>query len=488
MQQIPTLAQVNKAIAEAEYYDFLLQAWPVVEPTTPLENNWHIKYLCDILQYEIERIAKGQPKDKDIIINIPPRSLKSTITTVMLNAWAWARWPHLKFIGASYGGDLAVELSTKTRRLLESDWYRRNWGDMVKFADDQNQKARYENTAGGVRKSVGVGSGLTGSGADCILIDDPLSPLDANSQAARDEHITWFKETAYSRLNDQTRGLRVVIMQRLHEEDLTGWLLRNQPDKWRHICLPATDEYPIAPEEVRANYKDGLFFPSRFSRPVLTDAKTTMGIYGYSGQMGQSPVPAGGGIFKRDWFKRYRELPGKIHGYIWSWDTAGKTGEENDYSVGGLWALHDTGYYLVKVIRQRLEYPDLRRAVEDEFNAHRTNAVLVEDKSSGQAVLQDLKRSTDLPIIGRMTKGDKHATQDKVTRAHLASPTVEAGKVHIPEAAPWVADYISELTMFPNGAHDDQVDMTTQFINWITNRVPLVNSIRAGGKTQTADI
>lgn len=479
---IPTLREVNRAIAEREYYDFLLQAWPILEPTTPLEDNWHIKYLCDILQYEIERIAAGQPKDKDIIINIPPRSLKSTITTVLLNAWAWARWPHLKFISASYGGDLAVELSTKTRRLLENEWYKSNWGHLVKFTDDQNQKARYENTAGGVRKSVGVGSGVTGSGADVIAIDDPLNPLDANSQAARDEHITWFKETMYSRLNDQTRGLRVVIMQRLHEDDLTGWLLRNQPDKWRHIRLPATDEYHISPPELKAKYKGGLFFPARFSKPILADAKLTMGGYGYSGQMGQSPTPAGGGIFKREWFKYFTGLPAKIQQYTWSWDTAGKTGEENDYTVGQLWARCDNGHYLLKQVHERMEYPDMKRCMVNEFNARPGSVMLIEDKTSGQSVIQDLKRSTDLPILPIMP------IKDKVARAHLASPIVESGRIYLPEGQRWVADYITELSHFPKGVHDDQVDATTQYINWISTRTPLATGIRAGGKVLTSDI
>ena len=481
-EQIPTLEQVNKALAEREYYDFVLQAWPILEPTTPLEDNWHIKYLCDILQYEIERIAAGQPKTKDIIINIPPRSLKSTITTIMLNAWAWARWPHLKFIGASYGADLAVGLGTKCRRLIESNWYQRQWGNEVKFAEDQNQKARYENTAGGMRKSVGVGGALTGDGGDVILIDDPLNPLEANSQAARENCINWFRETAYSRLNDQIRGLRVVIMQRLHEEDLTGYILRNQPDKWWHICLPATDEYTINPPEVKANYKGGLFFPGRFSKQILDDAKLGLGSYGYAGQMGQNPVPAGGGIFKREWFKYYQGTPPKVQGYVWSWDTAGKTGEENDYSVGQLWAKCDNGYYLVKQVHERMEYPEMKRCIVNEFNARPSAVLLIEDKTSGQSVIQDLKRTTDLPILPIMP------IKDKVARAHLASPIVESGRVYLPEGQRWVADYISELCTFPKGVHDDQVDATTQYLNWIGTRTPLVNAIRTGGRTETSDI
>lgn len=456
--QIPTLYQINKELAEREYYDFFLQAWPILEPTTPLDNNWHIKYLCDTLQLEIERIARGEKKTTDIIINIPPRSLKSTIVTIFLNAWAWSRWPHLKFIATSYGGDLAVELAAKTRRVIDSDWYRRNWLKTVRFSDDQNTKSRFENTAGGVRKSVGVGGALTGSGADCLIFDDPLNPQEAHSEAERNNCLTWFKETAYSRLNNQEVGLRIVIMQRLHEEDLTGYILANQPGKWRLFCLPASDEYHISPPELKAHYQDGLFFPTRFSRLVLEAAKQTLATYGYAGQMGQSPAPDGGGVIKLDWLKFYKTAPDIIQTF-WSWDCAVKKGESNDFSVGvKLGEGEDHKYYVLDLLRGKWEYPELKRLIQVHGEQSGISGVLIEDKSSGQQLIQDLRRNTGLNILAF------ESDRDKIMRATLASPVMESGRLCIPENAPWLPDFMAELAYFPNGKHDDQVDALTQIL------------------------
>ena len=451
VNNLPTEAQVDRAIQEREYYEFFKAAWPILEPTTPLQDNWHIKYLCDTLQTEIERIAAGLPKTTDIIINVPPRSLKSSIVTVSLNAWAWTRWPHLKFISGSYAANIALELGLKTRRLVDSPWYQENWGARVKFSQDQNSKELFENTNHGLRKSVGVGGGVTGSGADVFIIDDPQNPEEAHSEADRKTCIRWFKETAYSRLNNQDVGLRVVIMQRLHQEDLTGWILENQPGLWRHICLPVSTEFQVRPASAVRFYKGGLFFPARFTPQIIRQAKVTLGDYGYAGQMGQAPAPIGGGIFKSDWWQRYKILP-RFSRRVWSWDTAVKTGEENDWSVGQLWAECENGYYLVRSIRLKLEYPDLLARVQAEFVLDPTAAILIEDKSSGQQLLQSIKKLTKLPIIAM------EAAKDKVTRANIITPTVQSGRVFIPESAEWLPAFVSELALFPNGANDDQVD------------------------------
>lgn len=454
---IPSLEQINKELAEWEYSEFFRQAWPILEPTTPLIDNWHIKYICDELQLEIERIAKGEKKTTDIIINVPPRSLKSSLVTILLNAWTWARWPHLKFIATSYGGDLAVELAMKTRRVIESDWYKSNWPGM-KLTDDQNTKSMFENTKGGIRKSVGVGAGVTGSGADVICIDDPLNPQEAHSEADRKNCLTWFKETLYSRLNNQDVGLRVVVMQRLHQEDLTGWIMDNQPGLWRLICLPATDEYHIHPPGLKSHYKDGLFFPARFSMPVLDDAKKTLGSYGFAGQMGQSPAPDGGGIIKLSWFKYYNTAPQIVQSF-WSWDCAVKKGEENDYSVGlKLGEGEDHKLYVLDLLRGKWEYPELKRMIQVHGEQPGISGVLIEDKSSGQQVIQDLRRNTGLNIMAF------ESDRDKIMRTQLASPVMESGRVYLPEQALWLADFITELSYFPNGKHDDQVDALTQIL------------------------
>ena len=455
MKTTLSINNIRKSVQERSYYRFFLAAWPVLEPTTPLQNNWHIKYLCDILQAEVERIAAGQPKTLDIIINIPPRSLKSSIVTTALNAWAWARFPQLRFIAASYASDLAIELATKTRRLIDSPWYQMNWGNSFRLTDDQNTKGMFENTKSGFRKSVGVGSSVTGSGADIICIDDAQNPEEAHSETERVNCIRWFKETAYSRLNNQATGLRVLVMQRLHQEDLTGWILENQPKLWRRISLPVSNEFSIYPPELAEHYKDGFFFPDRFTTQIIEQAKGTLGSYGYAGQMGQHPTPIGGGLIKSSWFKYYDMAP-NLKSAWWSWDCAVKTGQHNDFSVGIKIGESDNGYYIIDIMRGKWEYPELKRIIQSTGAGADVTGIIIEDKSSGQQVIQDLKRDTNLNILA--FESDK----DKIMRAQLVSPTIESGRVYIQNKAAWLPDFITEISLFPNGKHDDQVDALTQ--------------------------
>lgn len=462
--ELPSENEIIKSICEDSFYEFLKFSWPELEPTTELINNWHIEYLCNLFQKEMERIAENKPNTKDIIINIPPRTLKSTIVSVMLNAWAWAKYPHLKFIGCSFSGNLAVEHAVKSRRLIEGEFYRNKWGIDFKMTTDQNVKSFFENSKTGFRKGVGTGGTLTGSGCDVLVVDDILNPEESYSEVEREKANRWYKETAYNRLNNPEVGLRIIIMQRLHEEDLTGWCLKYQPDKYNFICLPATSEGNISPSELSKNYEDGFLFKKRLNKNVLDDFKQTLGSFGYSGQYLQNPMPAGGGIFKREWFKYYKQMP-EVKRSVWVWDTAVKKGEENDFSAGILICEGvDNNFYVPKIRRERVEYPELKRLIPQEFNADKSNYVLIEDKSSGQQLIQELKTSLPLPII------PVEVVKDKVTRANLVSPLVEAGFVYLPEGASWISDFIFELCNFPKAKHDDQVDAFCHGLNYLKNK------------------
>jgi len=456
-----------RSICKDSYYEFFNIAWEVLEPTTELIQNWHIKYLCDKLQAEVERIANKKPKDKDIIINIPPRSLKSSITTIFLNAWAWIKYPHLKFIAASFAQELANSLSMSTRRLIESNWYQEHFGNIFKLTTDQNTKSWFENDKGGMRKAVGVGSGITGMGADVICVDDALNPQMADSEAERINCLEWYDKTLFSRLNNQNIGLRVVIMQRLHENDLTGHLLGKRASYYKHICIPVENTEMISPKYLVGKYENGLFFPKRFPLSSLQEYKSNLGSYGYSGQMLQSPSPEGGGIIKQEWWKYYTNLPNTKR-KIWSWDTAVKTGTQNDYSVGILFGETDTGYYLIDCVRGKWEYPELKRMVQACNNKHKADTILIEDKSSGQQIIQDLQRGTNLPIINFKTDKDKQA------RVRICSSTIESGRVFLPENAEWLVDFLKEFNNFPNAKHDDIVDSTTQGLIYLTREKPFV--------------
>ena len=254
-------------------------------------------------------------------------------------------------------------------------------------------------------------------------------------------------------------------MQRLHERDLTGHLLAK--GGWTHLCLPAEAERKTVIDfgGLRVTRRPGeLLHPAREDAREIARAKRELGAYAFVAQYQQRPAPLDGGIVKPAWFKRYRVAPANPLRIVQSWDTAHKAAAINDPSVCGTWAETETGFYLIDVVRQRLEYPALKRAAISLAAKWRPDAVLIEDKASGQSLIQDLRAETRLPVIAQRPEADK------LTRMSAVSPAIEAGRLFLPENAAWLADYEAELATFPNAAHDDQVDMTSQFLRWATAR------------------
>jgi predicted phage terminase large subunit-like protein len=319
-----------------------------------------------------------------------------------------------------------------------------------------------------------VGGTLTGRGGNLILIDDPMKPEEALSETSRKAVKRWYDGTLYSRLDDKSRDRIVLIMQRLHVDDLVGHVLEQEP--WNHLDLPAIAEAPqkiqIGPSQFVHRSRGDLLHPEREPKAALQAIKATLGTYHFSAQYQQSPVPLGGNLIKWRWFGRYRELPalGRNDRVIQSWDTASKAEEINDYSVCTTWQEHGSSYHLVNIFRDRLEYPDLKRRVLTEAEYHRAQIVLVEDKGSGTHLIQDLRRDGIIHPIGILPEGDK------VTRMAAQTAKIEAGQVLLPAEASWLSDFQTELLQFPNGRHDDQIDSLSQFLAWVTRPrpVPLV--------------
>ncbi len=499
---------LDRTKCEDSYYYFFKKAWKILEPETPLDDNWHIKYLCDLLQREVERIIAGEPKSKDIIINIPPRSGKSYIVTVMLTPWVWTKYPHFKVINSSFSGDLSTKLCLDSRRLIECDWYKTLWGDKFKLTTDMNTKSWYENNKRGIRKSTSTGAQVTGTGGDMIIVDDPQDPEKGESETERETVKRYFGKTLYSRLNNQLTGLRIVIQQRLHEDDLTGHLLANDPDKYYHICIPAQLSKDVSPPELRDNYVDGLFCPKRFSDVVLDDAKspTNLGAYGFSGQMQQKPSPPEGGTFKRYWWRfwvpkgtkeipiitfkdefgkiRYPEiveLPTNFEQVIDSWDFALDGKAESDDVAGSKWGKVDANKYLLDAIVDKLNYPDSKKAFKKLYYSHPgTSAELIERAANGPAIKADLKEVIpgiiDIPV-GKLSKEDKVKYSDTVPYAAQA----EAGNIILPHPAlyPWVNAWIEEHAVFPKGAQDGRVDSGRQAVNYLTTAKHVWNKFSA---------
>ena len=325
-------------------------------------------------------------------------------------------------------------------------------------------------TEKGFRLSTSVGGVLTGRGAAFMIIDDPLKPDEALSETQRKAVNDWYDHTLISRLNDKRNGCIILIMQRLHEDDLVGHVLRE--GNWKVLRFPAIAEqseiYRIDTpygEKVFTRREGEALHPDREPLDLLARMREIQGEYNFAGQYQQAPSPLGGGLIKTQWFKTYRseEQPREFSLVFQSWDTANKSTELSDYSVCTTWGILKEHLYLLHVLRKRLDYPDLRRAVKQQADLYKSKNILVEDKASGTQLIQDLQADG---VHGTTRYEPK---MEKVMRMHAVSSTIENGFVHVPEQADWLPQYLHEMGVFPNGKYDDQVDSTSQALDWVKN-------------------
>ena len=464
------LTKIQSELYKKSFYDFSLDAFKTLHNGQELIPNWHIKLLCDRLQVEAERIVSGGERGKHLLINVPPRTLKSELVNVFFSVYCWILKDSIQFISSSYSASLSIVLSTQSRRLIESDWFIEHFPD-IKLSKDENTKSRFTTTNGGLRYSTSTGGTVTGMGGDVIVIDDPQNPQLARSEVERENANRFFNETLRSRLNNPDKGIFIVIMQRLHENDMTGMLLEKEPHNWEHICLPAELSDNVKPIELQELYIDGLLFPQRLSKSVLDGFRIGLGSYGYSGQYSQLPSPSEGGIFKGAWFNTIKELPNnlKLDQLKWDFylDTAYTNKQENDATAMLCAAFHNNELYIREVRAVRMEFPELIKEIQNFtiVNGYSNRSrIYVEPKASGKSIVQMLKRSTGLNIME-----DKPPTQDKISRASSISAFVESGRVSMLDGR-YIDNFLNELKAFPNGSHDDMVDVLIMAIDRNTNR------------------
>lgn len=472
------LAKVERELAERRFYEFVLQAWHVVEPVTPFVEGFHIGAIIE----HLEAVSRGQIRN--LLINVPPRHMKSLLVSVFFPAWEWARNPHLRYLYSSYAASLSIRDSVKCRRLIESPWYQSRWADRFALTSDQNTKGRFDNNRTGYRLSTSVGGAVTGEGGDRIICDDPHNVQEAESDSIRLSTIEWWDIAMSTRQNDPKTTVMIIVMQRCHQRDLSGHLL--EKGNWEHLCLPA--EYEGSTRKTSIGFRDPrrrhgeLLWPERFGPEQIEELKINLGTYAAAGQLQQRPSPAGGGVFRRDWFRYWQprganlppvevrlpdgtiklvqaiEVPPWVDEQIQSWDCAFKDVVTSDYVVGQVWARNGNMFLLGDQVRARMDCPATVKAVYDlTVKWPKTYAKLIEDKANGSAVIQMLANHIPglLPV---------NPQGGKVARAAAVSPLIEAGNVFLPHPlfAPWVKDFIEECAAFPNGAHDDQVDAMTQ--------------------------
>ncbi len=403
----------------------------------------------ELLVSKLEAVERGQIRR--LIVSMPPRHGKSLIASTHFAAWYLGRHPDRYVIATSYGQELADDFGRRVRNSIATPLHRRVF-PASKLSDDSSAAHRFNLTAGGAYYAVGRGAAITGRGAHVLLIDDPLKDSEeANSATVRRAVQQWFSTVAFTRLMPD--AAIVLIATRWHEDDVVGWLLREHAaDGWEVISFPAIAE---ASDPLRRNEGEALW-PKRYPVEVLESIKRQLGSAAFASLYQQRPAPIEGRIFRREWWRFYSAPPASFTQIIMSVDSAFKTGQENDFSAFTIWGKTQNEIYLLHAWRGRIEFPELKRKVSEFAAQWHPAAILVEDKASGQSLIQEMKRDTLLPIIA--VKIDK----DKIARAAAVTPLVEAGKVLLPQAAGWLDDYLDELSTFPAAAHDDFVDSTTQ--------------------------
>jgi len=442
--------------------EFTKNSWQAIEPGRDFHDNWHIDAISEHLQAVVEGDIKR------LIINIPPRHMKSISVAVALPAWTWTIQPSKKFLYASYAGSLSIRDSVKCRRLIDSRWYQQHFGESFKLTGDQNQKQRFENDKTGARIATSVDGALTGEGGDIIVIDDPHNVRESESSTVRDGVLEWWDQAMQTRLNDPKTGAFIIIMQRVHERDLTGHILANElGEEWDHLCIPARYEvgHPT-PTRSRLGFTDPrtkegeLLWPERIDVKTLDNLERSLGSYASAGQLQQRPMPKGGGILKREWWVPWDnpDLP-EIEYVLQSWDTAFSVKEKSSYSARTTWGVFKergmTCAIVLEMWYDRVSYPELRKLAQEAYQDWEPDAVLIEKKASGQSLLQDL-RMAGVPVLEYMPDRDKEA------RAHASSALLEDGRIYFPSDKKWAKNLIDICAAFPATDNDDIVDTCTQ--------------------------
>ena len=415
------------------------------------------------ISHKLAEVAQG--RIRRLIINVPPRSGKSLMASVALPAFMLGHDPRRRIICASYSGELAAKFTRDCRGLLQHPSYRQIFPSTVLAG--KNTETELETAHGGFRYATSIGGTLTGRGASLLVVDDPMKPEEAASHAARERAWDWFTGTLSSRLDNKAQDAILVVMQRLHVDDLCGRLLER--GGFELLSIPAipdsAQELTIADGRTLTRPAGSVLDPVREPAEVLQQTRREIGSANFEAQYQQQPVPEEGGLVKWAWFASQDRPPAREAGdfIVISWDTAMKDREVSDYSVGIVAIVKPNSHvFLLDVIRERADFPTLRKRIIEEARRHQGVVTLVEDAGSGTSLIQDLRATIN--IIGIRPIGDK------VLRFQTVTPLIEAGQVHLPARAPWLDPFKRELLSFPASTNDDQVDALSQLLNWVRTR------------------
>lgn len=470
------LAALDKGIAESSLIDYAELMWPVLEPGREMKRGWAVEAICE----HLEAVTKGHIKK--LLINVPPGMMKSLLTQVLWPSWEWGpmNMPHLRYVSAAYSQDLTVRDNRRARQLIESDVYQSLWGDRFMLAGDQNAKVKYENDHRGFRIATSVGGTATGERGDRFIVDDPHNVKTAESDVDLDSKAQWFTEVVPSRVNDLEESAFIVIMQRVHERDVSGLILANglpythlelpmefEEDRRCHTVLLPPGVDPDCPEgrtftDPRTE-PDELLFPERFGPKGVADLKQTLsawgGDYAVAGQLQQRPAPRGGGMFKRDACGEPLEFAPAGVRWVRGWDIAGSTRKTSPFTAGVKMGELNGTYYIAHVTRERKEIEEAENHIK--ATAH----------DDGIAVKQDLPQDpgsagkSQKAHLGKMLDGlDFSITPESGEKADRAIPLASQwnnGNVKLIKGD-WNAAFLNEAATFPRGTYKDQIDAASR--------------------------
>jgi predicted phage terminase large subunit-like protein len=483
------IQRIKLRLANASLYEYTKQIWNIIEPKTPFLDNWHIELICDYLQC----ISINKPIDEKwrhlfsglspdgrinfLLLNIPPRGMKSILVSVALPTWHWTHTPTDKFLCAASSQKLSSGHSLKCRDIIQSDWYLDRWGDSFSLMDDQNTKTFFKNNHQGERVSVSIDTKTTGLGFDIGIADDLNDMDEIESETSRNDVLHYFNQTFCGRENSYLTSRKIAMQQRGNAMDVAGDIISKEKEIpvtkliLKSIATEHEEWYsPLTGKLLKVREAGDLLWPEKMPKVYLDQQKIKLGERGFAAQHQQSPQAQGGNIIKVGFFRYLGKDPEPIQ-TIMSVDTAFKTGEDNDYSVCTTWYRfkHEgkEAFYLKSILKERLTFPRLKEKIHELAKRYKPHKLVIEDKASGQSLLDAFREDDYLKNILLPVNPDK----DKESRAYSVTPEIEQGMVFLPVDAYWLQDFKDELSVFPKGKHDDQVDSFVQALQFFTGKL-----------------
>ncbi|QEK39538.1 phage terminase large subunit [Candidatus Sneabacter namystus] len=443
-----------KAIIKNDLSSFIHKVFTTINPGSEFFPNWHISLLAEYL----EQLFTST--NRRLIVNVPPRSLKSVCISVAWPAWLLGHDPSKRIIIASYCDALSVKHSLDCRIVMSSAWYKKAFPDTV--LGGTNTKRKFTTTQNGFRMATSTGGYLTGEGADVLIIDDPHNPTYIHSEHARGKLIQWYRNTFATRLNNPSKGVIVLVMQRLHKEDLSGYLMKS--NMWDLLKIPSVADQDYIYQRGKVSYvfkKNEIINKHYWSYDHIRKIQKDIGNDAFFAQYMQSPVEDTFRLINKTDIFFYDEEIKQYDLLLQSWDTAIKVNADSDFSVCSTWKIRNGIMYLVDIYRDKLEYPELKEAIISLQEAFSSDVVLIEDHGSGQSIIQDLKSCCLMNIEAIRCK------TDKVHRMITTLPLFRSQKVLLPKNKTFVHDLVlPELLNFPKSKYDDIVDSLSQAINY----------------------